>query len=191
MQRYLPLVCFVILIVAFRWVGSVFSESFPNFQPLTALFFCGVMMAKGWRSWAIPALAWLATYPIPALISKDYSYLALDVLLTTAASFAVIYFIGKAMATRPMLHVLAGAVVSAMVFHLITNGAAWLGNPAYAKNLEGFVQSVWNGPVGSPIPSWVFLRNMVAANLLFTAIFLCTRFALPKISPAPVPHEAR
>lgn len=191
MQRYLPLVFFVILIVAFRWVGSAFSDTFPNFQPLTALFFCGVMMAKGFRSWAIPALAWLATYPIPALISKDYSYLALDVLLTTAASFAVIYFIGKAMANRPFLHIMAGAVVSAMVFHLITNGAAWIGNPVYAKNSEGLIQSLWTGPAGSPVPSWVFLRNMVGANLIFTAIFLSARFALPSLSADPVASPAR
>lgn len=191
MQRFLPLVFFIVLVVAFRWVGSVCAESFPNFQPLTALFFCGGMMAKGWRSWAIPALAWLVTYPIPAMLHQSAGYLTPDVLFTTAAAFVIIHFMGKRMATRSISSILAGAVVSAMAFHLVTNGAAWLGNPVYAKHLGGLVQSVWTGPAGSPIPSWVFLRNMVAANLLFTAIFLYGRFVLPRAVAAAIPAEVR
>ncbi len=191
MQRYLPLVCFVILIVAFRWLGSAFSEMFPNFQPLAALFFCGAMMTKGWRSWAIPFSVWLVTYPLPAILMNNSSYLNLGGVVTTAAAFVVVYFIGKSMSSSHLAITLSGSVVSALVFHLITNLVAWFGSPLYPQSMEGIIQSIWTGPVGSPIPSWVFLRNMVAANLLFTAIFLCTRFALPKISPAPVASEVR
>lgn len=191
MQRFLPLALFVVLIVTFRWVGSVFSDTFPNFQPLAALFFCAAILLKGWRAWAIPLAVWLATYPIPAIVMKNGYYLSPEVMITTALAFGAVFFLGKSMASSSIIATLAGSVVAALIFHLITNGAAWIGNPVYPKNLEGLVQSLWTGPVGSPLPSWVFLRNMVAANLLFTAIFLCTRFALPKISAAPIPSEVR
>ena len=61
----------VMLLIAFRIIGSVFPETLPNFQPLAALFFCGALMAKGWRGWAIPLGAWVLTYPAPALIEGN------------------------------------------------------------------------------------------------------------------------
>jgi hypothetical protein len=73
----------------------------------------------------------------------------------------------------------------------VTNGAAWIGSPLYPKSPLGLWQSLWAGPTGSPIPSWIFLRNMTAANLLFTAVFLSARFALPRFSPKPVAATAR
>ncbi|MFN5002090.1 MAG: DUF6580 family putative transport protein, partial [Akkermansiaceae bacterium] len=86
---------------------------------------------------------------------------------------------------------LVGAVVAALIFHLITNLAAWIGSPTYAKTFEGAIQSLWTGAPGSPMPSWVFLRNMVSANLIFTVIFLSARLALPSFSPEPATAQAR
>jgi hypothetical protein len=49
----------------------------------------------------------------------------------------------------------------------------------YPKTIEGLWQSVWSGPIGYG-PSWIFLRNLAAANLIFTAVFLLARVRLPK-----------
>jgi len=191
MNRFLPLVLFAILIVVFRLIGSAFPETLPNFQPLAALFFCGAMMSKDWRAWAIPLGAWLITYPAPAFFQGNFSYLGPEILVSTALAFTAMFFLGKSMSNSGMTTVLAGSFVAALVFHLITNGIAWIGSPLYAKNLNGLIQSLWTGPVNSPIPSWVFLRNMAAANLLFTSVFLCTRFALPRFTTAPTPSQVR
>ena len=43
--------------------------------------------------------------------------------------------------------------------------------PLYPKSFEGFVQAQWTGPAGFG-PTWVFLRNAMAANVLFTALVL-------------------
>jgi uncharacterized membrane protein YeaQ/YmgE (transglycosylase-associated protein family) len=191
MNRFVPLALILLLVIVFRCVGSAFSEQFPNFQPLSALFFCGAILARNWRGWAIPCLAWLVTYPVPALLTGDGSYLAPEVILVTAFGFAAVYFLGKAMAPKHITTTLAGAVVAALVFHLITNLAAWIGSPLYPKTPAGIVQSLWTGPVGSPLPSWVFLQNMIAANLIFTSVFLYARFVLPKISTVSNPAEVR
>lgn len=191
MNRFLPLALFVILIIVFRCVGSAFPEIFPNFQPLGALFFCGALMAKDWRAWAIPLAAWIVTYPVPAFIEGNFSHLGLETFITTALAFAAVFFLGKSMSAKGLATTLAGSVVAALIFHLITNGAAWIGSPLYPKNLNGLTQSLWTGPAGSPIPSWVFLRNMAAANLIFTSVFLYARFALPRFSVAPTPSQAR
>lgn len=191
MNRFLPLALFLILIVAFRIIGSTFPETIPNFQPLAALFFCGAMISKNRLAWAIPLAAWLISYPAPALLQGDFSYLSPGVLMTTALAFTAVFFLGKAMSGNAMPAILAGSLVAAIVFHVITNGLAWIGSPLYPKNLDGLVQSLWTGPLDSTIPNWVFLRNMAAANLLFTAVFLSARFALPKLSIASAPAPVR
>jgi hypothetical protein len=191
MSRFLTLALFTLLVIIFRYIGSAFPELLPNFQPLAALFFCGAIMAKDWRSWAIPVAAWLVTYPVNAIITGNPQFLGLAEFMTTAVAFAVVYFFGKFMAPKHIATTLAGAVVAALMFHLITNLAAWMGSPMYAKNLEGVIQSLWTGPAGSPVPSWVFLRNMVGANLIFTVIFLSARFALPTFSVAPATSSVR
>ncbi len=191
MNRLLPLALIVLLLIAFRVVGSMFPETLPNFQPLAALFFCGACMLKGHRAWAIPLAAWLVTYPAPALIQGKAEWMSFGVVLTTAIGFAATFFIGKSLSGRNTAILLLGTVGAALAFHLITNVPAWAFGPLYPKTTAGLWQSLWTGPAGSAIPSWVFLRNMTAANLLFTSIFLSARFAVPKFTIGTAPAAAR
>ena len=179
MHRYLPLYLTVGLIIAFRVVGSVLPESQPNFQPLAALFFCGALLAPGWRGFAIPFGIWAITYPLG--IGPVSSF---PIFFTTLLALIVTFFVGKALSQRGIPTLLLGSVAAAGMFHLITNGAAWLGDPMYEKSLTGLWQPVWTGPPGSPLPSWVFLRNLAAANVLFTGIFAFAQVRLPQATVA-------
>lgn len=175
MQRYLPLGLIVGLLIAFRLLGSALPESQPNFQPLAALFFCGALLAPRWRGFAIPFVIWAITYPFGIGPVAN-----LPIFLTTLIALAATFFLGKALSERGFPVLLFGSVAASLVFHLITNTAAWLGDPMYQKSLTGLWQSVWTGPPGSSLPSWVFLRNLAAANLLFTGIFVGAQLRLPK-----------
>jgi hypothetical protein len=185
MHRYLPLVLIVGLLIAFRVIGSTFAETLPNFQPLAALFFCGAMLAPGWRGFAIPLGIWAITYPMGLGHTSSPA-----VFLTTLLAILAIFFLGKSLSGRNIPTLLAGSAAAALVFHLITCGAAWLGDPLYAKTLTGLYQSVWAGPAASEIPSWIFLRNLTAANVLFTALFLVSRLSLPTLSRSAAPAPA-
>ncbi|MEO7097963.1 MAG: DUF6580 family putative transport protein [Luteolibacter sp.] len=175
MQRYLPLGLIVALLIAFRALGSAFPETLPNFQPLAAVFFCGALLAPGWRGFAFPFAAWAITYPLGVGHVYDAS-----VFSTTLLALVAVFFLGRPFANKSVPVLLLGSVSAAVVFHLITNGAAWIGDPLYAKSLTGLWQSLWTGPVGSPLPSWVFLRNLAAANVLFTGVFALAQVRLPK-----------
>jgi hypothetical protein len=175
MHRHLPLILIVGLLISFRLLGSVLPESQPNFQPLAALFFCGALLASGWRGFAIPFGIWAVTYPFG--IGPVSS---IPIFLTTLVALAATFMLGKAIADRGFPVLLIGSLAAALVFHLITNGAAWLGDGMYEKSLTGLWQSIWTGPPGSTLPSWVFLRNLAAANFLFTAIFAGSQLRLPK-----------
>lgn len=175
MKRYIPLCLIVGLLILFRVVGSILPESQPNFQPLAALFFCGALLAPGWRGFAIPFGIWAITYPLGIGPVSSFPIFA-----TTLLALAVMFFMGKSIANRGAPTLLVGSLAASLVFHLITNGAAWLGDPMYQKSLTGLWQSLWTGPHGSVLPSWVFLRNLAAANLLFTGIFLCAQVRFPQ-----------
>ncbi len=187
MKRILPLCLIVGLLAAFRILGIVLPDSQPNFQPLAALFFCGAMLAPGWRGFALPLAIWAATYPFG--IGPIYN---VSIFLTTLAALGAMFLLGRAAAGRGIAALLGGSIFAALSFHLITNGAAWLGSPLYAKDLHGLWQSLWTGPVGAEIPSWVFLRNLTAANLLFTGIFAGAQLGLPRfaIGSEPIPAKS-
>ncbi len=179
MNRYLPICLIVGLLIAFRVLGSVFPEALPNFQPLAAVFFCGTLLATGWRGFAIPLAVWAVTFPLGIGHTSSPA-----VFLTTLFALALVFFLGKNLSTKGVPALLMGSIAGAVTFHLITNGAAWLGDPRYAKTLAGFWQSVWLGAPGDVLPSWVFLRNLTAANFIFTGVFLAARIRLPKFSSA-------
>lgn len=174
-SRWLPLILVAVLLIVFRVVGSIFSETLPNFQPLAALFFCGFLLAPGWRGFVWPAAIYFLTYPLPAMLQGRMDWLTPGVMIVSLAAFAAMFFLGRAIRPERAVTLLGGAAAAAVVFHLITNGAAWIASPLYPKTPLGLWQSLWLGPVGSPIPSWVFLKNLMAANLLFTAILVVAR----------------
>lgn len=187
MHRYLPLGLIVGLLIAFRILGSVMPASQPNFQPLAALFFCGALLAPGWRGFAIPFGIWAVTYPFGVGPVTN-----LPIFATTLLALAATFLLGRGLSKQGLPILLLGSVLAAGVFHLITNGAAWLGDPMYEKSLTGLWQSIWTGPPGSTLPSWVFLRNLAAANLLFTGIFAGAQLRLPKPTvSAPEPLLAK
>jgi hypothetical protein len=181
MNRHLPLILIVALLIAFRVAGSLFPETLPNFSPLAAVFFCGALLAPGWRGLAIPFGIWAVTFPLGVGHTANPMDFA-----TTLTALITIFFFGKALAHQKAPARLVGSAFSAVAFHVITCGGAWLTDPLYAKTVAGLYQSVWSGPVidGQPsaLPSWVFLRNLTAANVLFTGLFLLAQVRLPKVS---------
>jgi hypothetical protein len=191
MQRWLPIVLILALLIGFRILGSAYPETLPNFQPLAALFFCGAWLIGGWRGLALPLGLWLVTYPLPAIFQGNADYLTAGVMLTTLVALAATWAIGHRLKSAGPSLLLAGSLAAAVLFHLITNGAAWLGNPAYAKSLTGLWQSLWTGAPTDVLPTWVFLRNTLAANLIFTGLVLAARWRMPNPAPSTVPASAR
>lgn len=183
MVRALPVLLIIGLLIAFRVIGSFFPEQLPNFQPLVAVFFCGAILSHSWRGFAIPSAVWLATYPLGIGHTPSFTTLAI-----TWVSFGVIFLLGLQLVKKGVWAMLLGSVGAAIVFHLITctvawGSAVWMETSRYPMNMAGLWQSVWLGAPSDKIPSWVFLRNLTAANFLFTAVFLAGRLRMP-IRPA-------
>jgi hypothetical protein len=181
----MPALVLLALLVGFRALGAAFSHELPNFQPLPALFLCSIVFLRGTKAWALPVIAWVISSPIAsALQGHDpldagggviVAFLAL--LLTGAMALPF-----RKSASPALL--LGGGVIAAAVFHLVTNAAVWLADPLYAKSAGGLWQALWSGRPTDLMPSWIFLRNLAGANLLFTALFLLARPSWSRASEA-------
>ena len=194
MQRpWIPALVLVVLLVGFRALGAAFSHDLPNFQPLPALFLCSIVFLRGTKAWALPVAAWLISNPIASALQGYAPFEAwggvVVAFLALLATGALALPLRKVPSPALML---AGGLVAGVLFHLMTNTAAWIADPTYAKSLEGLWQALWSGRPGDPMPTWVFLRNLAAANLLFTALFLLARRSwLPAEKPAPALAHTR
>ncbi len=167
MQRALPFILLVVFLAAARLLGSVSSANLMNFQPLGALFFCGKALF-GWRGVIAPALGWIATV---AWTSANQGYGWDAQILVPVAGFAVMvgmaYFLKKA----PVGKIFLGSLAGAVAFYFVSNSLSWAFDPLYSKTLAGFWQAQTIGLPGY-VPSWVFLRNGLLSQAIFSAIYL-------------------
>ncbi len=166
MQRWLPLVIFVVILGFARIVGAM-VPSFGNLQPLGALFFCG-MACFGVRWIWVPALVWVATL-IPTSGMQGYAWNAQ--LLVVVAGYAAMVGLGKVFQGRKAGALFFGSLLSALAFYVITNTFSWAFEPAYAKSLGGWVQAL---TVGLPAysPTWTFFVKSLVSQAVCTGAFL-------------------
>ena len=76
------------------------------------------------------------------------------------------------------------AVFSSLFFYFITNTVDWyfdapipLSVPLYPRTFAGWIQALTVGHPGFP-PTYLFLRNTLISDLLFTSLFLVTQALL-------------
>lgn len=194
MQRpWLPALFLLALLVGFRALGAAFSHQLPNFQPLPALFLCSLVFLRGTKAWALPLIAWLVSNPLASALQGYNPFEAgggvIVAFLALLLTGAMALLFRKAPSTALLL---GGGLMAALLFHLVTNAAVWLADPLYAKSAGGLWQALWSGRPTDPMPSWVFLRNLAGANLLFTALFLLARPSWHRSSePAPALAQTR
>lgn len=191
MQRWIPAILMVLLLVGFRVLGSAMPETLPNFQPLPALLLCGVIFLNGAQRWLIPLLTWLVTDPLTSLFQHwpvfGWHHLAIILGLAATALIAL-----KVRRSPTWLNLLGGAALSALAFYFLSNLVSFVVDPRYLKTLGGFVEAEWTGRDGiDHVPTWLFLRNLLAANLLFTGLFSLAFQTFPATQTRPSRAVAR
>ncbi len=180
MNRWVPAVLIFLLLAAFRVLGGMFPDRIPNVQPLLAVILCSIIFLHGSQRWAIPLFVWVVTDPLTSLL-QGYPLFGWHH-LGIALGIGVTVLISAAASRRPgTATALAGAALAAAAFYFVTNMVSFATDPLYPKTAAGFGQAQWTGPAGFG-PTWIFLRNLMAANLAFTALFLAARLGM---LPAP------
>src|SRR5438270_5089421 len=122
----------ILLIAAYRLAPHPW-----NVAPVGALFaLSGLYLGKGWRAWALPFAAVIA--------SDAFVYLRWDGSLLHPerigdyAAFALILLTTQWCAARGAALRIGGVLAAPVLFYLISNFAVWLsGAPAYPYTLAG------------------------------------------------------
>jgi hypothetical protein len=168
---------FLALLATMRWPGLLPE----NLSAVYGLVFCsGAFMRSGRWLWA--TLGVLVT--TDALLLCHYRFNGgLDVLggaslLYLGANYigyGAILSLGRRFSARSRwLALVAGGVLGAFVFYVVTNTAAWFfnpfRNPEYTRTLAGWITALTKGTGGYP-ETWTFFRNTLLGGGLFTALF--------------------
>ena len=154
---------FMLVAALSRWPGL-----FPaNFSAFYALAFCaGAFFPRSVKWWL----------PLGTLVVTD---IALDIYYRSFSAMQLVNYVAYALiillGTRFNRHsrflgLLAGGIVGAILFYLITNSASWLSNPEYTKDLAGWIKALTTGTSGYPT-TLEFFRNTLLSGGLFTGLF--------------------
>jgi hypothetical protein len=176
MQKALPFIVFAIVLGFARILGSMAPETFGNFQPLGALLFCG-MALFGWRGLILPALAWIITLPFTNIAQ---GYVWYSSILTPLLGFAAMIALARLFRNSSPGKVFLGSLAGAVAVYLVTNTLSWVSEPLYgAKSFATWIQALTIGLPQFAIPTWVFFRNALLAQGLFSALFLLATRTAP------------
>jgi len=160
----------VLLMIAFalsRWPGLLPD----NFSAAYALAFCAGVYFPRQLAWWLPMSAFLAT---DILMNVLYYHVApvSPYMLVNYGTYAAIIGIGKRFSARALwFKLVSGSLVGAILFYLVTNTAAWLQNPEYAKTIAGWIQALTTGIPRFP-PTWMFFGKTLLSTGLFTGLFV-------------------
>jgi uncharacterized protein DUF6580 len=172
----IPALLLVIAAVVFRIAIGFFSHSdsigWMNFAPIAAIALCAAAYFPGKYKFTVPMIALLIS---DIVLDAHYGFSLLSpFVLSHYVGFAIVGCLGLLLQNRASWKTLLPAsVVASLIFYVITNAVSWIYDPGYPKNFSGLVQSVTVGlPQYSATPSWMFFRNSVVSDLLFTLLFV-------------------
>ena len=132
----------------------------PNFAPIAAIaLFGGVYFSKK------TALI----LPVAAMFISDIfiGFYDIKIMAAVYGSFLLSVILGLWLKNHKKWHTVAGtAVLSSVLFFLITNFAVWAFSPWYAKTFSGLIQCY--------IMALPFLKNSLLGDLFYTTVFFGT-----------------
>ena len=172
----IPALFLVFSAVAYRVTSGLLIHSgaswLSNFAPLAAIALCSAAYFPKKYKFAVPLVTLFIS---DAVLNFRYGAPLLDPqILCRYLALALVGWIGLLLQYRPSLKTLLPAsVVGSTIFYAITNAFSWLSDPGYAKNLGGLTQALTVGlPQYSATPSWMFFRNSLLSDLVFTLLFI-------------------
>jgi Family of unknown function (DUF6580) len=172
----IPALLLIFAVVAYRVTTGLLIHSgaswLSNFAPLAAIALCSAAYFPKKYKFSVPLVTLFVS---DAVINFRYGEPLLDPqILVRYFALAVVGGLGVLLQNRASLKTLLPAsIVGSTIFYAMTNAFSWLSDPGYAKNLGGLIQALTVGlPQYSATPSWMFFRNSVISDLLFTLLFV-------------------
>jgi hypothetical protein len=171
--------------------------NWANFSPVAAIFLCSGAFLYRRAAYLWPLVALLVS---DVIINAHYHVPLLDTrMLSGYFCFGLLLLFGRWLAQRPQAKtfwMLGGAVAASLLFYLITNTVDWFFDASvplpvelYPKTFAGWLQALTIGHTNFP-PTYLFLRNTLVSDFLFTAVFLLTQFFFRSSARKAAPSAA-
>ncbi len=178
----IPAFLLILFVVVYRIAAGLLITSgagwLSNFAPFAAIALCSGACFPPKFKLSIP-LAGL--FISDAVLNVYYSApLFTGHIVGRYLALALIAGIGMLLQNRASFKTLLPAsIVSSSLFYFISIVFSWVSDPGYVKNIGGLIQALTVGlPQYSATPSWMFYRNSLVSDLLFTVAFVaCMNFA--------------
>ena len=194
----IPAFLLIISAIVYRIVTGLLIHSGATWlvesYPARAIALCAAVYFPLRYKFSIPLLAFFVS---DAVINFHYGVSLLDPqILCRYVALVLVGCLGLALQNRASLKILLPAsIVGSTFFYVITNAFSWLSDPGYTKNLAGLIQALTIGlPSYSATPTWMFFRNSLISDLLFTLLFVLSinlgRSAEGSRARAAVPRAA-
>ena len=196
----IPALVLVFLTVVFRIASALVvhgggSAWLSNFAPLAAIALCSAIYFPSKYKFTVPFAALLAS---DLVLDLYYGASLFDpLILSRYAAFALVGLLGLTIGRQraSLKTIVPASLAGSTIFYAITNAFSWLTDPGYAKNFAGLIQALTVGlPQYSATPTWMFFRNSLVSDLLFTLLFVaCMGFsrranALSAAAVRPLPN---
>jgi hypothetical protein len=173
----IPALLLIISAVVFRIATGFFGQhahsiGWLNFAPVAAIALCAAAYFPLKYKFSVPMIALLIS---DIVLNFHYGVsLASPFVLSHYLGFAIIGCLGLLLQNRASWKTLLPAsIVASVIFYVVTNSVSWIYDPGYAKSLAGLIQSLTIGlPQYSATPTWMFFRNSLVSDLIFTALFV-------------------
>ena len=192
----IPAFLLIVVAVAYRILTGLAiisgSTALSNFAPLAAIALCAAAYFPTAYKFTVPMIALLIS-DVVLNMSYGFSFFS-PFVMSHYIGFALVCWLGWLLRKRASVKTLLPASIAAsVVFYVVTNAVSWLFEPGYPKNFAGLLQALTAGlPAYSATPSWMFFRNSVVSDLLFTGLFiLCMhwgRASEPARATAAIPR---
>jgi hypothetical protein len=156
--------------------------NWANFSPVAAIFLCSGAFLYRRAAYLWPLIALFVS---DVIINAHYNVPLLDTrMISGYFCFALLLLLGRWLGQRPHAKpfwMLGGAIAGSLLFYIITNTVDWLFDSSvplpvelYPKTFAGWLQALTVGHANFP-PTYLFLRNTMVSDFLFTAVFLLTQ----------------
>ncbi|MGI9115777.1 MAG: hypothetical protein DLM52_07355 [Chthoniobacterales bacterium] len=173
----IPAILLVLCVVAYRVAAGLLIHSgaaiwLSNFAPLAAIALCCAAYLPRRFKFTLP-LTTLIVSDVILNTSYGEPFFTWHILGRYIA-IALVGLLGFALQNRASLKtMLPASLLGSSIFYVITNAFSWLTDPGYARSFAGLIQALTVGlPQYGATPTWMFFRNSLLSDLIFTAIFV-------------------
>jgi hypothetical protein len=178
----IPAFLLVLFVVAYRVASGLLIQSgagwLSNFAPFAAIALCCGAYFPARLKLSVPLIGLFLS---DAILNLYYSApMFTGHIVGRYLALALIGFLGILLQDRASFKTLLPAsIISSTLFYFVSIVFSWASDPGYVKNFGGLVQALTVGlPQYSATPSWMFYRNSLVSDLLFTVAFIaCVNLA--------------